>query len=160
MDSINERLQEIVDKLFRRNSAAFAKAVGLPPTSVANYLNPKVASKPSADKLELIIRKTGVDGTWLLTGDGQMLKSPVDQSIHIKQNHNMNSTIYGYVNTAAHEDGKKLNSDSFVIDGDDLTSEQLEHYKAIIVTKDEQIARLLSMIEEKDKMITKLLEKI
>ncbi len=74
MNSINARLQEIVDKLFNRNSAAFAQAVGLPPTSVANYLNPNVASKPTADKLEAIVSKTGVDGTWLLTGEGEMQK--------------------------------------------------------------------------------------
>lgn len=74
MSSINERLQEVVNKLFNRNSTAFAQAVGLPPTSVANYLNPNVASKPTADKLEAIVSKTGVDGTWLLTGDGDMQK--------------------------------------------------------------------------------------
>lgn len=75
MSNINERLQEIVDELFNRNSVAFAKASGLPPTTVANYLNPKVASKPTADRLEAIVSKTGVSGTWLLTGEGEMLPS-------------------------------------------------------------------------------------
>ena len=36
--SIAERLQYIVEELFDGNKAAFARAIGIAPTSISNYL--------------------------------------------------------------------------------------------------------------------------
>lgn len=74
MDSINERLQAIVDELFEGNKAKFAKTIGIAPTSVSNYLGDKRQSKPSSDLLEKIINSVGnISVHWLLTGEGNML---------------------------------------------------------------------------------------
>lgn len=99
---------------------------------------------------------------WLKTGEGQMLKPEAASPINVRQDHNPNSALYGYVYIAVPEKGKKkiLNSEGVVIEGDDAVSEQLEHYKAIIAAKDEQISRLMAMIEEKDKTIARLIEKL
>lgn len=158
MNTINTRIQEIVDKLFGGKSASFAREIDVKPTTIANYLKSESPSKPTSDFLELVVSKLGVDATWLLTGQGEMQKQPV----HVRQDHNQNSTNYGYVNIAVPEKGKQkiLNSDGIVIESEDVVSEQLSHYKTMIDTRDEQTSRLLAMIEEKDKTIAKLIEKI
>lgn len=74
---INERLQIIVDKLFNGNKAAFARAIDLVPTSISNYLSSGRKSKPSSDMLEKIVSKLGVNAAWLLTGEGEILKSGI-----------------------------------------------------------------------------------
>lgn len=66
---INERIQKIVDDMFQGNKARFANAIGMPPTSVSNYIGKQRASKPSADMLEKIVSALDVDAKWLLTGE-------------------------------------------------------------------------------------------
>ncbi len=44
---------------------------------------------------------------WLKTGEGQMLNSTNDHSVYIRQDHNSNSALFGYVNIAVPEKGKK-----------------------------------------------------
>lgn len=74
MQSINERLQIIIDELFGGNKAKFAKAIEIAPTSISNYLSDKRKSKPSADMLEKIINVVeNISAEWLLTGEGDML---------------------------------------------------------------------------------------
>lgn len=74
MQSINERLQIIIDELFGGNKAKFAKAIEIAPTSISNYLSDKRQSKPSADMLEKIINVVeNISAEWLLTGNGKML---------------------------------------------------------------------------------------
>lgn len=69
--TINERMQFIVDKKFNRNKAAFAKALGVAPTSISNYLSKSRASKPTSDILGQIVNIVDdVNALWLLTGNG------------------------------------------------------------------------------------------
>ncbi len=69
--TINERLQLIVDKKFNGNKAAFAKALGIAPTSISNYLSKSRASKPTSDILGQIVNIVDdVNALWLLTGNG------------------------------------------------------------------------------------------
>lgn len=68
--NITERLQYIVNELFNGNKAAFAKKIGIAPTSISNYLSRERASKPSSDMLEKIINSVeSVNPKWLLTGN-------------------------------------------------------------------------------------------
>lgn len=100
---------------------------------------------------------------WLKTGEGEMLNPVSDKSTHIRQDHNPNSTMFGYVNIDVPEKGKQkiLNADGIIVETDTCSmSEQVQHYKAIIDAKDEQIARLLAMLEKKDMTIAQLIEKI
>ena len=69
--SITERLQYIIEELFDGNKAAFARAIGIAPTSISNYLGKDRASKPSSDILEKIVNSVEkVNAYWLLTGKG------------------------------------------------------------------------------------------
>jgi len=75
MKKITDRLQAIVDTKFNGNKAAFAKAIGIAPTSITNYIGKTRASKPSSDMLEKIVNSLDVDAMWLLTGKGEMTRS-------------------------------------------------------------------------------------
>lgn len=72
METINDRMQQIADVFCGGNKAAFAKAIGIAPTSITNYLGKQRASKPSSDLLEKIVNSLEVDAMWLLTGTGEM----------------------------------------------------------------------------------------
>lgn len=74
MGTINDRMQQIADYFCEGNKAAFAKRIGIAPTSISNYLGKQRASKPSADLLEKIVNSLEVDAMWLLTGRGKMIR--------------------------------------------------------------------------------------
>lgn len=69
METINDRMEMLVNKQFDGNKAAFAKAVGLPPTGLSNYLGNKRRSKPSVDMVAKIVVALNVDAKWLLIGE-------------------------------------------------------------------------------------------
>lgn len=74
--NITERLQFIVDNVFDGNKAAFARQIGIAPTSISNYLSKERASKPSSDILENIVTYIpNISAKWLLTGEGEALTS-------------------------------------------------------------------------------------
>ncbi len=60
-------MEIIVSEKFNGNKAAFAKALGLPPTMMSTYLG-KRRSVPSAELAAKIVLATDVDAKWLLTG--------------------------------------------------------------------------------------------
>lgn len=75
METINDRMQMIADMMFDGNKAAFAKAIGIAPTSITNYLGKQRASRPSSDLLQKIVNSLDVDAMWLLTGQGELRRS-------------------------------------------------------------------------------------
>lgn len=81
METINDRIECIVNDKFSGNKSSFAKAIGLDRFTIGNYIGSKRRSKPPVDMLEKIVRALNVDAYWLLTGEGEMLKSDAtDQS--------------------------------------------------------------------------------
>lgn len=72
MVDIATQIQSIIDERFNHNKAAFARAVEISPTTLASYLNPKRASKPTSDFLCDVVEKLGINAVWLLTGQGEM----------------------------------------------------------------------------------------
>lgn len=70
METINDRMELIVNERFSGNKAAFAKAIQLSPTAISSYLGSKRRSMPSADLVARIVTALGVDARWLLTGEG------------------------------------------------------------------------------------------
>lgn len=70
METINDRMEIIVNERFSGNKAAFAKAIQLSPTAISSYLGSKRRSMPSADLVARIVTALGVDARWLLTGEG------------------------------------------------------------------------------------------
>ncbi len=71
MNTINDRMELLVNQCFDGNKAAFAKTIGLPPTGLSNYLGTKRRSKPSVDMVAKIVQTLDVDARWLLTGEGE-----------------------------------------------------------------------------------------
>lgn len=72
MVDIALQIQSIIDERFNHNKAAFARAVGISPTTLASYLSTKKASKPTSDFLCDVVDKLGISAVWLLTGQGDM----------------------------------------------------------------------------------------
>lgn len=68
-ETINDRIEALVNQLFNGNKAAFAKAIGLAPTAMSSYLGKQRRSKPSVDMVTKIIVTLNVDARWLLTGE-------------------------------------------------------------------------------------------
>ncbi|MEG1861215.1 MAG: XRE family transcriptional regulator [Bacteroidaceae bacterium] len=69
METINDRMEMLVNERFAGNKAAFAKKIGLPPTGLSSYLGKQRRSKPSIDMVAKIITEVGVDALWLITGE-------------------------------------------------------------------------------------------
>lgn len=69
METINDRMELVINERFDGNKAAFAKKIGLPPTGLSSYLGKQRRSKPSVDMVAKIVTELGVDARWLLTGE-------------------------------------------------------------------------------------------
>lgn len=69
--TINERLQQVIDTLYKGNKLAFAKATGITPTTLEGIVG-KRQSKPSFDTLGRICAGAHVSVAWLLAGIGSM----------------------------------------------------------------------------------------
>lgn len=69
METINDRMEMLVNERFNGNKAAFAKAIAVEPTTMSSYLGTKRRSKPSVDMVTKIVVSLGVDARWLLTGE-------------------------------------------------------------------------------------------
>lgn len=74
-ETINDRIELLVNERFGGNKAAFAKSIGLPPTGISSYLGKQRRSKPSVDMVTKIITTLDVDARWLLTGEAANEKS-------------------------------------------------------------------------------------
>lgn len=68
-ETINDRIEMLVNERFSGNKAAFAKSIGLSSTGLSNYLSKHRRSKPSVDMVTRIITTHDVDARWLLTGE-------------------------------------------------------------------------------------------
>lgn len=79
METINDRMEMLVNQRFNGNKAAFAKTIGLPPTGLSNYLGTKRRSKPSVEMVTKIVLALDVDARWLLTGE----ETPQQQGVHV-----------------------------------------------------------------------------
>lgn len=98
METINDRMERIVNEVFDGNKAAFAKTIDLPPTGLSNYLGNKRRSKPSVDMAARIVTALDVDARWLLTGEGDVsLHRPgaVANGDHSAAAVNGNATVMG-----------------------------------------------------------------
>lgn len=127
VETINDRMEQLVNERFDGNKAAFAKAIGLPPTGMSSYLSQQRRSKPNIDMVTNIIVKLNVDPMWLLTGEKSTRKE-----IHTEGDY-----------SPATESG-----DIEVIAGDAVLRERVKSLEALISEKDERIKDLKERIEE------------
>ena len=71
---INKRFEVIINSVYKGNQSAFAKAVGVTPTVIANVVGTR-QGKPSFDVISKICANANISADWLLTGHGPMLKT-------------------------------------------------------------------------------------
>ena len=86
METINDRMEQIVNEQFGGNKAAFAKSIDMAPTSMSTYLSNKRRSKPSVDMVAKIVLNLGVDARWLLLGERAQQAVTITNSPHSQIN--------------------------------------------------------------------------
>ncbi|WP_156032883.1 S24 family peptidase [Prevotella sp. 10(H)] len=91
--SVNQRIQEIIDKMYFGNKRAFSKAAGISASVTENIVGTR-HTKPSFDITSKIISSfENINSEWLLTGQGNMLKSEIPSPV---QNENVSEDRAGY----------------------------------------------------------------
>lgn len=127
METINDRIETLINDRFGGNKAAFAKSIGLPPTGLSNYLGKQRRSKPSVDMVTKIITTLDVDARWLLTGEDTPKKE-----VHTEGDY-----------SPASDSG-----DVSVIVGDAVLAERVKSLEAIVAEKNARIEELKERIVE------------
>lgn len=89
-ETINDRMEMLVNERFDGNKAAFAKAINLAPTAISSYLSKQRRSKPSVDMIAKIITTLDVDAHWLITG---VYKSQPPSNSYDLQNNSLREEI-------------------------------------------------------------------
>lgn len=130
MDTINDRIEALVNEQFKGNKAAFATSIGLGPTGLSNYLGNKRRSKPSVDMVAKIVKLLDVDAKWLLTGE--------------KSAGNHVSTQGDY--SPASVNGDAINNIGEVA----LLKEQVKHLEDLLAEKERLIKLYEKMAGEKE----------
>lgn len=76
METINERIQYIIDQYYNRNESSFCRDTGIKQATI-NGITGNRGSKPSSDTLEKIINATvvRVNPDWLVIGEGPVLRT-------------------------------------------------------------------------------------
>ena len=127
-ETINDRMETLVNEMFAGNKSAFAKAIDLQPTAISSYLSRQRRSKPSVDMVAKIVMRLNVDARWLLTGEGEALKP-------------------GNTATAAGEGSIAVsgNNNKHLIAGGDsaLLQERVEHLEELLMEKERLIKVLM-----------------
>lgn len=93
--TINNRIEQIIEKLYKGNKRAFATAIGVAPTVIQNVVGTR-QGKPSYGLLEKICAIESISIAWVITGEGAMLNScnsPTSYDIkNLADSHKINET--------------------------------------------------------------------
>ena len=89
METINDRMEMLVNECFNGNKAAFAKAIGTERATLSNYIGSARRSKPSVDMVTKIVVALNVDARWLLTGE----KDEMHNNVSVGDNSDGNVAI-------------------------------------------------------------------
>lgn len=123
-ESVNERIKCLLDSLFGGNVSAMAKETGIKRTTINSIINNGV--NPGYDVLKKIADLSSplVSMEWLIRGTGDMLLS----GSSVKNSHNANSIVDSHIN---------------------IESSTTDRLLKMLEEKDNQINRLLKIIETK-----------
>ena len=130
METINDRMEMLVNQKFGGNKAAFAKTIGLPPTGLSNYLGTKRRSKPSVDMVTKIVLALDVDARWLLTGEETPLQ-------------NLNTEVHGNVTDSNVAIGSHNSVGNVSVGTDAVLAERVKSLEALLVEKERLIKVLM-----------------
>lgn len=141
MAEISERLQKILTERFKDNQTAFAKALDLKQTTVANYFNQR-KSAPSLEVLSLMVERLGIDARWLLTGKEYQLNGINATDSPLSGSSVLDSTIF--IGVPAEIKDLVVSYETQLKDKE----HQLNDKERLITEKDERIKELKERIEE------------
>ncbi len=127
METINDRIEQIINSSFSGNKIRFAEIIGVPSTSMSNYFSKQRRSKIPVDMVEKIVRILKIDAHWLITGEQ---KNQGD--VHTEGDY---SPASGTGNVS-------------VVAGDAVLSERIKSLEELLAEKNERIAELKERIEE------------
>lgn len=128
METINDRMEMLVNERFGGNKAAFAKAIDLPPTGISSYLGNKRRSLPSCELAAKIVKNLDVDARWLLTGEESKTVSN-----HVATNGDFSpASMHGDVSVGAEA----------------LLTERIKHLEDVIAEKERLIKLYERMVEK------------
>lgn len=76
METINERVKYITDKMFNGNVSAFSRRIHVPQPTLKDVVGGKL-STPRADLLIKIVndKSLNISSEWLLRGEGEMFRN-------------------------------------------------------------------------------------
>ena len=135
METINDRMEMLVNQRFGGNKAAFAKTIGLPPTGLSNYLGTKRRSKPSVDMVTKIVLALDVDARWLLTGE-ETPKQSVSTNVH------------GNVTDSNVAIGSNNSVGNVSVGTDAVLAERVRYLEALLAEKERLIKVYEKMVEK------------
>lgn len=138
-ETINDRIEMLMNKHFDGNRAAFAKSLGLSPTGLGNYIGTQRRSKPSVDMVAKIVTTMNVDARWLLTGEGEA---------------NVNIKTEGDFSPASQKGNVE------VIVGNSVLAEKVKSLNAMLQEKEARLNEKEERIKEKDARIAEKEERI
>ena len=135
METINDRMEMLVNQKFDGNKAAFAKAIDMSPTMMSSYLGNKRRSKPSVDMVAKIVTKLNVDARWLLTGEETPQQPSVEANMH------------GNVTDSNVAIGSHNSVGNVSVDTDAVLAERVKSLEALLAEKE----RLIKVYEKMTK---------
>lgn len=91
-ETIFDRISTIVEKFGNGKNTVFASLIGVSEANVRNYKN---GVMPKADFLEKIARSFDININWLLTGEGNMLRTESEKEENISVAHPSDSPTEG-----------------------------------------------------------------
>lgn len=135
METINDRMEMLVNERFNGNKAAFAKSIDMSPTSMSSYLGNKRRSKPSVDMVAKIVLALDVDAKWLLTGE----ETPQQ---------NVNNNLHGKVTDSNVAIGSNNSVGNVSVGSDAVLAERVKSLEALLAEKERLIKVYEKMVEK------------
>lgn len=151
METINDRIEQIINQNFEGNKSAFTQVLGMKRTVISSYLGKTQRSKPGIDIIVRIIKNLDVDPYWLLTGKSKSKH----KGVHIEGN---NYTANSY-NLTGHSDVQNSKiaepGSNNSADNDELVkaNNEIKLLKQKIEVQNKLLAEKDKVIESKDFII-------
>ena len=137
MDSIGQRINKLVKHFSNGNNSDFAAKIGVNEANIRNYINDRV--EPKFNIIEKIANNFEIDFVWLLTGEGEMLKSKVsNNNLEAKANFEKNLALTDIAFYDIQLSEEKLKN---AIKRIELLEELVESYKLEIKTLKNELSK-------------------
>lgn len=136
METINDRMEILVNQRFNGNKSAFAKAIGTERATLSNYIGSVRRSKPSVDMVAKIVLALDVDAKWLLTGE------------ETQQQQSVNNNMHGNVTDSNVAIGSHNSVGNVSVGSDAVLAERVKSLEALLAEKERLIKVYEKMVEK------------